>query len=710
MPNVDEILTLKQQMTGADGDRHTHYDTMLQASHGNYYDRVMQSTWQKWQGIIYEPGSTKTGKNQLHIIVNLLPQIVEAKRALWSVYPQIRVPYRSLDDADVQMSDQLETCYRYLWNYNRMGEKLGDAGWYAALLGTAVFCVYPDFVDHRPKIITRSPYGFYGVPGNIEQDGSVWKKVIFVTKMRGRQANAMWPDCGASDQDLVDIVEYWDEEMKCTIVEQSSKMVDGPISNKLGIVPIVTIPNIAQPGQWWGKGDADDAIPPINELNKRFNVENQAFSDQAGAPWEAINLDMEAEDLSLDPDAINMFGPSGGLKKSATGGLPWQLYQSNQQLRQYIDAVTDFPEVMRSMFGGSNVSGKAINNLMGPIQARMELRQRYLYPRLEILNKYAMTMWEKYWGGEMAIIRGSQKGKRYNLELKIRDFEGYYENEVYLDSSAYFDVQSKVVVGLQMIAANGMSIKTFIEKLNPFVDDYTTETEQIKKEANDRLELAMRAQMMAQNPMGLNPDLGQPSQDQRSLGKGQQTSASALQPPPGVNPDMLEAGLDQAGLMGGELPPQGQASDLTGALGMGGAETPLATGGTGMLTQLADAVRSLTNITGRVFLTGSILQGAPGPEGIEIWFTDMVDWATVRQAIGKMVPEAKGNFNPQQGIPTVEYLEVTPGTEGYEPESPDALAAEGMPPGMPPGLSPDMMMPGASGPAGPPPPDLTGGM
>ena len=708
MPNVEEILTLKQQLAGADSTRHSEYDVTLDATKGNYYDRVMNSTWKKWQGIIYEPGIPGSDKKQVHIVINLLNPIVEAKRALWSVMPEIRVPYKSLDAADIQMTDSLETVYRSLWNENRMGEKLGDGGWYAALLGTAVFCVYPDFVAHRPRIIARSPYGFYGVPGNIEQDGTVWEKVVFVTKMRGRQANTMWPGCGAPDDDLVDVVEYWDKEMKCTIIEQVAKMVDGPVVNKVGVVTVVTVPNIAQPGQWWGKDDVGDAIPLVNELNKRFNVENQAFSDQAGAPWEAVNLDQELEDVSLDPDAVNNFGPGGGLKKSATGGLPWQIYQSNQQVRQYIDAVTDFPEVMRSMFGGSNISGKAINNMMGPIQARMELRQRYLFPRLEVLNKYAMTTWAKYWGGEMQIIRGSIKGKRYNLEMKMNDFEGYYENEVYLDSSAYFDVQSKVVVGLQMIAANGLSLKTFGQKLNPFVDDWTQEEAQIKKEQMDRIELAMQAQMMAQNPMGVNPDVGVPAQDQRNLMRGVETGPSAQQPPPGVNPDILGQGLSQAGLMGNELAPQGQESPLTGAMGAGGETTPLEAGGMGMLTSVADAIRSVPNITGRVFLTGSILEGSIGPEGVEIWFTDMVDWATVRQAVSKQVPEVKGQFNPQQGVPNVEFLEVTPGTTGYDPQPPESLSEEGLEaiPGgaMPPGGTPEMMAGGAEMPMAPPPP------
>lgn len=687
---AEDVISVKTQLEGDGSARHKLYDETLQATHGNYYDRVMQSTWNKWQGIVYEPGVPGSDRRQVHIVINLLNPIVEAKRSLWSVVPQVRVPYRSLDDADLAMTDLLERTYRALWQENAIGEKLGDGGWYAALLGTAVFCVYPDFVAHRPRIVVRSPYGFYGEPGNIEQDGRTWKRVLFTTRMKSRQAVRMWPDVkGIQDtNDMVTVIEYWDEENKMTVLEEGGLVLDGPVPNKLGVVPIITVPNIAQPGQWWGKSDVTDAIPMINELNKRFNVENQAFSDQAGAPWEATGLDMDAKDISLDPDAVNTFEQGGGLKKSQTGGLPWQIYQSNQTLRQYIDAVTDFPEVMRSMFGGSNVSGKAINNLMGPIQARMELRQRYLYPRLEVLNRLMMTTWATYWGGEAHVIRGSIKGKRYNLEVTPNEFEGYYENEVYLDSSAYFDVQSKVVLGLQMVAANACSIKTFVEKLNPFTEDWEGEHEQIMKEQQERVQLAMMAQMMTQNPMGANPNVGQPAQDIQGMMQGSQTTPEGLPAPPGVTEDVAQ--------MGGEA-----MNESPFAAGQ------LTTGGLGELARIADLIRAVPKVVGRVFLSGSILEGKIGDEGIEIWFTDMVDWATVRQFVTKQDPQLKDEFNPMQGVPNIPYLEVTPGTSGYEVQQPEGLAEEGLM-AQPEGLPGMQTMAGPGGPPMMPPPDLGG--
>lgn len=718
---VAKILGIKAQLESDGGTRHTHYDEILEATHGRYYDRYVNETWQKWQGIVYEPSPSDSDRRQVHIVVNLLNPIVEAKRALWSVVPEIRVPYKSLDDADMRMTDTLERVYRALWHENRIGEKLGDGGWYAALLGTAVMMVYPDFEKKRPRLVARSPYGFYGVPKNLEQDGTEWSQVMFVTKMRRRQAARMWPGKGIpEDGDLCHVIEFMDEEEKFTVIEELELVVKGPVKNKVGSVPVVTIPNISQPGQWWGKGDVEDAIPVINELNKRFNVENQAFSDQAGAPWEAIEPDMDEKDISLDPDAINVFSAGGGLKKSSTGGLPWQIYQSNQQLRSYIDMVTDMPEVIRSMFGGSNISGKAINNMMGPIQARMELRQRYLYPRLEMMNQHMMQVWAAYWGEDTHVLHGSIKGRRYNLEIVPKDFEGYYENEVYLDSSAYFDVQSKVIIGLQMIAANGLSIKTFIQKMNPFVDDYTAEKEQIDKEQQERIQMAMTAQMMAQSPMGMNPDVGTPSSDQNAMMAGKETGPTPVEPPPGVNPNTLENGLFEAGMLPQrdrfftEEQPQGQESPLTGALGQGGVATPLAAGGMDFLTHVADLIRSTPKVSGRIFLSGSILEGEKGPEGIEIWFTDMPDWATVRQHVTKRDPELKGMFNPQQGVPNIAFLEVTPGTEGYEPSEPGALAAEGLE-AIPAGAMPEggagPTMAGAAGmPAAPPPPEMMGGM
>jgi len=701
----EDVVKLKNQLEGAGTSRHTHYDTVLAATHGNYYDRDLNETWQKWEGIIYEPGIEPDGRRKVHVVLNLLNPIIEAKRALWSVVPEVRVPYKSLDDADMQMTDSLETVIRSLWTKNRIGEKLGDAGWYAAALGTAVFCVYPDFVRHMPRIVVRSPYGFYGVPSNLEKDGTEWSKVIFATKMKARQIRATWPEKESEIPETdtqMTVIEYWDTEEKLTVLQEGGLVLDGPVPNKLGRVPVIAVPNIAQPGQWWGKDDVSDAIPVVNELNKRFNVENQAFSDQAGAPWEAVAPSMNANDITLDPDGINVFEPGGGLKKSVTGGLPWQIYQSNQQLRQYIDSVTDFPEVMRSMFGGSNISGKAINNMMGPIQARMELRQRYLYPRLEMLTTLMLDVWATYWGGETHVLRGSVKGKRFNVEVTPNDFEGFHECEVFLDSSAYFDVQSKVVIGLQMIAANGMSIKTFIQKLNPFTDDYTAEKQQIDKEQAERIQMAMTAQMMAQSPMGMPGAFATPGQDQRALTTGNQEMATPMEPPPGVSPDLLESGLSQAGML-----PTNEVTSaetpLTGMIGEGGMTTPMPTGGMDRLANVADLIRSTPKVVGRVFLSGSILEGEQGPEGIEIWFTDMADWATVRQYVTKQDPTLKDQFNPMQGVPNVPYLEVTPGTTGYEVSEPGELGEEGleavpntaMPPQMPPGMATGMpaMMP-----------------
>ena len=703
MRTIEDIAQLKVQLEGDGTTRHSDYDKLVSATHGSYHDRVITDTWKKWEGIVYETSAeNQTGdRNKVRVTVNLLNPIIEAKRSLWSMIPSIRCPYKDLSDPAVANSDKLEKTLRWLWRESRIGEVLGDAGWYGALLGTSIICVWPDFIEKRPKIICRSPYGFYGIPKNMERDGTQWEAVFFVTKMLGRQANAMWPGFDFPQSSLLDAVEYWDCEQKVTYIEQGQVEVTPAIANKLGFVPVVSVPNISQPGSWWGKSDVIDAIPIVSELNKRFNMENQAISDMAGAPWEAINAAVDSTELSLDPDAINPFEAGGGLKKSQTNNLPYQIFQSDATLRQYVDMVTDLPEVMRSMFGGNVATGKGIQALMGPIQARMELRQRYLYPRLELVNKMAMKMWEKYWKGQPQLVYGSQKGKSYNLEVKIDEFEGYYENEVFLDSSSYFDVQSKAIVGLQMVQNELLSAKTFLEKMNPFVDDAPMEIEQIRSERMERIQTAMMSQQMMSAPQQQFPQIGAPSSDQRSLAQGQMGAPE--QPLPGPPGTDIEELMNQA-------EGQGQGA-TTGPWGEFGAELPGQTG-TGLLERLADAIRSVASIRGRVFLSGSILDGEIGPEGVEIWFTEMLDWATVRQAVTKQVPEVQGKFAEPltcEVEPNTTYLEVTPGTQGYEPTEPqggvpdlagltseaDALGA--MPPGMPAGGPPGMVPGGAMG-------------
>jgi hypothetical protein len=655
---LDEIMRVKTALEGDGSTRHDDYDSLVDATHGNYYDHIINATWKKWQGIIYETTKDRGAeRNKVKVTVNLLNPIVEAKRSLWSVLPQIRCPYRDLSPEALTASDRLEKVYRYLWRENRMSELLGDGGWYNALLGTTIFGVWPDMINHRPQFVVRSPYGFYGVPGNISQDGTEWKSVFFVTRLLGRQAKAMWPDkkLAVGDSTTCNVVEYWDTEQKLTYLQETTEILDGPVTNKLGFVPVVAVPNIAQPGTWAGKSDIIDAIPIVNELNKRFNIENQALSDMAGAPWVAINPDVGPEELSLDPDAINPMGAGGDLKKATGNQLPYQIFQSDAVLRQYIDMVTDFPEVMRSMFGGSIATGKGIQALQGPIQARMELRQRYLFPRLEVLNKMALKMWASYWPSEPIVVYGTEKGKNLNLEVDIKEFEGFYENEVYLDSSSYFDVQSRAIVGLQMVQNELLSAKTFVQKLNPFVDDGEAEIEQIRAERMERIQTAMASQMMLQSPQGQWPGMGGPPIEQRQLSAGTVGAPNEPIPgPPGVSEGMLE---------------EGATSALGGPWGGINPELPGAAGG-GLLERLADAIRNVPNTRGRIFLTGSILEGELGPEGVEIWFTEMLDWATVRQAVSKQIPEVKGKFTPYQGEPNVPYLEVTPGSTGYEVSGP----------------------------------------
>ena len=69
----------------------------------------------------------------------------------------------------------------------------------------------------------------------------------------------------------------------------------------------------------------------------------------------------------------------------------------------------------------------------------------------------------------------------------------------------------------------------------------------------------------------------------------------------------------------------------------------------------------------------------------------------------------KDKFNPQQGVPTVEFLEVSPGTSGYEPQTPDTLEQEGLAGGAMPSTMPSEMMSGPMGqPAAVPPPSGLG--
>ena len=83
------------------------------------------------------------------------------------------------------------------------------------------------------------------------------------------------------------------------------------------------------------------------------------------------------------------------------------------------------------------------------------------------------------------------------------------------------------------------------------------------------------------------------------------------------------------------------------------------------LMALADEFRDIAKIKGQVYLAGQCLTGDLAM--IDVYLTDQNDKQTILNHMKKHVPPLDGRFGFLPAPPPEPYLEVTPGTTGYEP-------------------------------------------
>lgn len=655
MSRVDEILAKVQTLKSEAGTRESRYDDLEDAYYGKLVDRQREGAWTAANSSAL-PDRIKA-KN-VTIVVNFLKQVVEAKRAFIGIIPNLRVPTFDMDPKTVELCEKLErVIWGGIWGPSNIGRRMGDAGFYQSLLGTAVGCIWPDFEIKRPKIVIRSPRGFYCVPE--DEDGIVLSEAMFLSEVPGMQAAARFADKKLADQKTVKVVEYWDKETRTIIAGE--KIVPGKsFSHGLGFVPILTMPNIGIPGSPFGDSDIESGIELQKEINYRHTLEAEILEQMIIQPMVLEGAENFPEDMTLTPDTILTVAQGGKGYRMPALQVPYQWIQLTQQLEQLMDRVVDAPSALRSEFQGSVLTGKGFSSMMGPMQARMELRHQYVYPALEKLTQMGLQMWEKMWGSEEHIVSGNYNKTRFAEKFRFEEFGDYFEVEVFLDSSAYFDQQSRFVMSLQGIQNRVISKLTAMQ-YNPMVRDVSREAEQIRKEQTEDVQFAQQAQMIAQSPTTVNPPMGEPGKTAYSLERGYMGETP---------PAPAQGGLEQ-------IATPAVPSAPTAIPGLEDKGEP------GLLDDVVNLFSAIPNIKGRVWLVGAVLDGDVS-KGIHVYVSAAVDKQTILNFIAKMVPAIHGKVSFTVGVPQEESVEVTPGKEQLGQAAETTVAPET-------GLQPEQM-------------------
>lgn len=653
--NTQDIVDLKDELVERDAPRHAKYDVNMAAIGGSYDNRRMEGFWNVYQAITGR--QIPSDREQAEFNINFIPSIIQAKRSFIGTIPSLQVPPAvpptPEDKKPKQRAEKLERVYQGFWTYSLIGKRMNQLGYWNPALGSTVGVVWPDVENKRPVLQMRSPYGAY--PVLADTDGQDLYQLIFVTKYKPRQAAAMFPEFRAeilAYKQPVDVLQYIDRERLVTIVGDRYRTKD--IENKWGFVNAVIIPNEAFGEGPWGDADIDQVIPVQEEYVYREMLKTAILEQTIMQPLAIEGGENLPAQIPMGPrDAIPV-QVGGRVYRVPPVQVPYQYLQSQADLIKLIDRVGSIPEVMRSQFEGNVLTGKGVSTLMGPTQMAFNVKGNEIYPAIATLNKMAMRMWHKMWPRARHTVYAMEKGNKVSVEsFKTGEFEGWYENIVYVDASSYFDAQSRFVMVLQAVQNRLMSRQTAMQFV-PGVSDAPGEAELIKSELQEDMD--MQKANEARDEANVQPSMGAQGYTNSMLQKGY---AGKTPPPEAIG------GLEVPGGEGEQQAPEQEQEQGT---------------------LLQDMVEFFTQVPlkGRVWLVGGIVSDpgyspeSPAYNGVEVSLEDMNDKSAINTTMRNEYPEVHGHLVYHEGPPSSQE----PSILVYDPDAeelPDVEQAFGEP-------------------------------
>jgi hypothetical protein len=636
--NTDEIIDLKDELVERDKPRHAKYDMIMDAVGGDYQSRRMEGFWESWQEITGRkiPADREIAEFKL----NLLPSLISAKRSFIGTIPSLQVPPATPaepdNDAPKKLAEKLERVYQGFWTYSHIGKRMNQIGYWNPTLGTTIGVVWPDVENKRPTLQMRSPYGFYPILGDV--DGQNVAKAVFNTRYKVRQARAMFPSVASklTGSDDVDVTQYLDEERLVTIVDERYRVKD--IENKWGFASIVMIPNEAFGEGPWGDSDIEWAIPVQEEYCYRESLKSAIIEQLIMQPIAIEGGENLPEEIPMGPrDAIPV-QVGGRVYRVAPVAVPETFLYSQDTVLKLLDRTATVPEVMRSSFEGSVLTGRGVSTLMGPTQMAFNVKGNEIYPSIATLNKMAMRMWHAMWPRAKHTVYSLDKGHSTTVEsFKTGEFGGWYENIVYVDASSYFDAQSRFVMVLQAVQNRLMSRQTAMQFV-PGVTDAPGEAALIENEFTKDMQLQQASQAFSQ--ANVQPEMGAQGATNANLQKGYMGETPPPEPIGGIEPPKPNTGQNAQ--------PAGEPS---------------------LLENMIEFFQEVP-LRGKVWLAGGIVtdptyspklpDGSKNPAyvGVEVYLEDPNDKAAINTTMRTKYPEVHGHIVYHNGAPSAQEPSV----------------------------------------------------
>jgi hypothetical protein len=684
MIQYNEVIELKKQLETEYEDRHEAFRKLRNFWQGKYWEEEDQGA-KSITSIFRDMRSNTTSTlPDMKLVNNLLQQVCVKFQTFISPLPQIRVYVDPPGSQPRRAQATLKERYLYgLWSAGNMAKVLTDIGWYLPLMGDCFLGSFPDMKNSLVKPILRSPENAYPVKSFDDK----LQSVIFVSKVKESVIKRDFPDyVMRSDRNPgkvrwtrkknnpheIEVIEYSDNN-------EFSRWADGEklngVDHNFGFNIFDQIPFIPVPGEKWNHGAVEQAVNLVEMGNALYSLMFQAVFDNVFPMLKLIDPSKSPEEIEKGAGAVLPINAGGDAQYLVppTGAL---LANANflSLNEQNIKQATSMPDVNFGKVDASIITGKAINELQGAgTGSVVEMVQGTgIGSALVAWNEKAIYMGQNMFKDDTINLFGVETGsladirpRQFAISIKGSKLIGSPRNEVVF--APYLSMHEKVVMGLQMAGA-GLVSKEW-QRNQVGIPDSQAMDEEIFSEAIQDAVLGMIAQTIQ------TPENAEGAEEQAMAYLQGATPHPLTQTP---------ANLAAAATPGGAAPGGGQplipatgipmsvplpTNQEAPAVSPGASQAPPEAQETIALTDAVALFQNLTDIQGRVFLVGEIVDTGQTSDVIEVAITEPQDRAEITDGLPQIANRME--FTHVEDVPSEKYVEVTPGIGPGEPVEPE---------------------------------------
>lgn len=434
-------------------------------------------------------------KDERRVILPIAQQYVESMRELLLTKPPaISVPAPSVRGRDVVHADHNEKVLLTIWHQANIYQEVCDSLWHGFVDGWGVLQIVWDKnaeENQSPiEVIAQDPINVYPCPGRRTGE---WQYLIHCYPRTVGEIRDEWEHGRdrrtkqyraarealdkLEDGDMVDYIEYWDDEVFAVAINYQTKesnrqqgdvkeiteFVVPPEEHRYGFLPwLIYFPN-RTPFSRIGERAGISILYIIEDLVRylcwlvskkatmldRWQDPPLVTKTEDGRDFEPVRTESGMH-LRLLPEesAEYLVNPTP---------MP-QLDTQIEKIEEYIER-SSLPRVLQGQYVGS-ISGIAMSLLRNPTLMKIAFKQKSLEYTLVKLNEMILRLVEKFGRGERYLWGRNTLGENIDVIINPKAIGGYYRNDVKLSASLPTDDANTVNMLATLVQLQVLSRQT----------------------------------------------------------------------------------------------------------------------------------------------------------------------------------------------------------------------------------------------------------